>query len=446
MLNTASHAEDEAKARTLLVEVLRASEWPAADVAWTDTRSFELNLVERVAGREYEWAPMERGLEGVFGGDGDAPEMAQQCGFTGEDFRFAALYALCMRARLDNRLGYYESCLKKAEDEPWAKDRGGFHHLWSMYLSARQDQGQNDLQQALKRAEQALKKAKNHVGFMHNLAEVTAKLAEGEFIERGGKEVCSALDLARKITASKDEGGEPGYPKFWATRGRLEMLCGSLKEAETSVLTALRFEHGRWDSHVRRADYGAILTQLRIEKEARALRHQLGDVSGAEERLRAYAEDTKIRHAETLGFFAAVLALILTGIQPARDGATTGGAGWSVGATSQAGSAGTAAVLLLLGGVLLVAFGALGWLLRGETAASVWRSISVALLGASLLILALVFSTVASKVEMFTLLTLAVIVFALAAGSAWGSVRTAKSRVTSSPRSAGAQPSVEGRR
>jgi hypothetical protein len=307
---------------------------------------------------------------------------------TAEDVRYAAFYALCMRARRDNQLEVYDEVLELPMQRGWMGflERGSYWHLRSMHLSARHDTG--DLERARSDAVVACDANPNHAGFLHNHAEITAKLAEdGLLTPDDGSEsermqmLHEALERATKVTRL-----ESGYPKFWATRARLLTLLGRLSEAEAAVLTALRNEHRAVDSATRRAEYRAVLSEVRIAKEAERITAELKAdgkeaAEAAEQNLRKYAEETKIRHVEFLGFFAGVLSLIGISVQAFfKTASDPGKSGLS--ATPVALPPTTvAASLLMLAGILLVAFGGLGWLLRGESFKAVLRSLAVVILG-----------------------------------------------------------------
>lgn len=367
----------------------------------TETRSFERKIGELVADYRYfdrtKWDPVEQEYAALLRAEKtiDVPavleQIAQQAAgkksavapaFShddlaklGEDIRFSALYALCMRARLDNQIDEYENWLKEAEKWKWAAERGSFHHLWAMLLSTRQQPLTRDLEYAWRNAEEACRKVPGHSGFLHNRAEIAAKQAEqiqGEKIEEpvSGRVAIGLADLL-EIT-SKER-----YAKFWATRARLELLQMKYEDAEKSAFTALRLECGRWDSHYRRADYTALLYQIRFRKGKDRLDQALTEVkskaveiheeikkqgtlidkqviemqkyligaqdtmrdkidekaSTTEEKLKAtenrieerarenqknltdYVESTKTRHIEILAFFVTLVTLLAGGMQ-----------------------------------------------------------------------------------------------------------------------------------
>ncbi len=283
-----------------------------------------------------------------------------------EDVRYAALYALCMLKRRDHDPKSYEALLNDAAS--WAKERATFPHLQAMmHVLFR---GHDRIRMAMTCAMQAAEapRLKDHIGVQHHLAEVIAAEAE-EADKPDQSRLRHALRLADDAMAA-----EPDYAKFCATRGRLKALLDppDFEGASDDLRRAIEEERADWNSAARRTDYKDMLMDIthlrRLQSQERRLTHSM----------RNTAEDTKIRHAEMLGFFAGVLALILAGIQLAvdpKDGGADKGSAF-LESVLRSGS-----VLLMLGGTLLVSFGGLGWLLRHETSNIHLRSVRVVRLG-----------------------------------------------------------------
>lgn len=316
-------------------------------------------------------------------------------GSSPEDIRYTALYALCMAKRRDHDPDGFRTLLH--DSKKWGADNltryGSYVHLRAMMHVLFRDR--SHLAQALDCAEQALKHdlLKGHVGVEHHYAEVAAIAAEAQVIKEDDERVKRALYYAKGAVRA-----EKHFAKFHATMGRLRALHGYFDDANDDLQRAIRLERDGWDSAARRTDYKDILTDInhrrRLKEQERLIEEAMNQ---RVERMRAIAEQTNVRHAEMLGFFAGILALVLAGIQLAaekKDSKAADGAGRAAYAVAQqvtevaadqaSGVVGSAVLLLMLGGVLLVAYGGLGWLLRGERLAALLRSLAVVLLGVSL--------------------------------------------------------------
>jgi tetratricopeptide (TPR) repeat protein len=288
--------------------------------------------------------------------------------------RYVAFYALCMKNRREQDAESYRKLIN--EHEAWAGCEPSFLHLRAMMLALNSHLGE-----ALTYAEGALEheKLREHAGVRHHYAELVATLGE-ESLDPVSDEPpkLPKLEDARKKAeqAIKDE---KNYAKFYATLGRLKALANDFEGARQDLQTAIQKERGSWDSAQRRGNYKDILMDIGRRRRERQLNARIRRASEA-------ASQTSVRHAEMLGFFAGVLALILTGVQLGLD-AAGGGAVGQAGESTFLQTAKGAIVLLMLTGTLLVAYGGLGFLLRGEVKGSSLRSLVVAGLGLFLILI-----------------------------------------------------------
>lgn len=256
------------------------------------------------------------------------------------DTRFAAFFALCTLARLNNDQDKYRTLLDKAKQLKWPTKRGSFYHLRAMYYSVRQLTAA-ELDRAWRNANKACDMVPDHYGFMHNRAEIAAKRAELIGADATDEElmhrVVQGLNDLSGIT-----GSDEAYAKFWATRARLQLIKKNYNDAEKSVLSALRLERGRWDSPHKRAYYTALLHQIRFRSEAESLEKKIDkkvddisenvnqsieksidakrkefdeDAKKSYKEMRDYVQSAQIRHIEIVAFFVGIITLLAGSMQ-----------------------------------------------------------------------------------------------------------------------------------
>ena len=364
-----------------------------------DDRSFEL-AVGAFLNRHVEWTAWQRVepdllafLEADVGAAAGAKELAEDV----EKLRYASLYILAMRQRrlhqvdqFQRHMDSYESRMAGSPSEPAKRYLNCASYCHLKALLAAMKSGPDRLQEALDLAETAYKECGRHKcrhsGIVHHLASLRARQAEGEE-PPGGFDQRELQEMLKLAQDAIDLEGEP-YAKYFATRGRIKALLGDYKGAEEDVKLAICNEGDSWDYPLRYADYRAILAQIdlrRVRDELRRTQAILKEGKSSQAEMQAEFQraqdefnDSRMTQVELLGFFAGVLALILAGVQmaqPAGAGPRDGGAG--------------AAMLILLTGCLLAAFGALGMLLHGRR---FWiRPAAVAALGILVILAAVMF-------------------------------------------------------
>jgi hypothetical protein len=301
-----------------------------------------------------------------------APEGAVPATEEERQVRYRAMYILCMLARRDHRTDEFAKYLELERAEECAS----YHHLLAMYLM-RSRRDREDMKKALAEArlalsmsEEAKREPTPHLGIQHHFAEVVATMAEAGYSQsdfKATEAVDFECDKARARKCAKNVVGiERSYAKFHATEGRWLALEGDQDGAEAEMQEAIRLEPDGWDRPYRYADYMGMLASVGALKQRKETQEavaaakaasseatkSLATVQALSGEVNARANDAKTerqRHAEMLGFFAGILALILTGARsdPSKP---------------------VALLIALLGltGVLLVAYAALAWLMRDD--------------------------------------------------------------------------------
>jgi hypothetical protein len=195
------------------------------------------------------------------------------------------------------------------------RDRASFIHLQARMHALQH--GSGAMRRAIACAREALDRLPRHSGVRHHYAELVAAVVERGDIPRGetGARLREALSLAGESVTDEIRSFRKPYPKFYATLGRLEALRPDFDNARDNLLKAIEHETGSYESEARRTDYKLMLADIahrrRLLRQEQDFRTRL---EGEVERMRRNTEETKTRHAEMLGFFAGVRALVLTGL------------------------------------------------------------------------------------------------------------------------------------
>jgi hypothetical protein len=245
-------------------------------------------------------------------------------------------------------------------------------HLRVMALNL--EGGKENCREALKLAERIWTESKEeHAGIGHSYAESVAKCVQEGYVDRscladGMKAIRKAIELDR------------GYAKFYRTRGWLHFLLGEPEEGQRCYQEAIRYEKpGTLDFGIRLAEYRRELDSHNAEQKLRELQKGLaefqekakGDQAQLSEKLtklQEKAEEIQVRQVEFLGFFTGLLALLLGEYSIMKN------------SNYEA----SFALMLTLGGMLLIVFVGFGFILHGPNEWR-WRSILPFLVGALLL-------------------------------------------------------------
>jgi hypothetical protein len=327
-----------------------------------------------------------------------------------KNVRYKAVYMLCMLARRDHRTDDFARYLGRERREGCASYHHLRAMRIMSSRSARDDMKSalDEARWALDMAEEARREVPPHVGIQHHFGEVVVTMAEADFKQSDFKAADNPdfdrdKERARKSSRTAVRT-EASYAKFHATEGRWLAHEGDYDGAEAELHEAIRLEPEGWDRPYRYADYRTILAGIGIQKQRREAQAAAAAAVAAAAAAAAAKEETgkakdaavvaaaeavataktefdqavklakdgvgeaknaavrakedavaardevkgeRQRHAEMLGFFAGILAIILTGVRydPGKPVAMILG-------------------LLALTGVLLVAYGALALLMH----------------------------------------------------------------------------------
>lgn len=261
---------------------------------------------------------------------------------------YAAFYALCT---------YFRRHLFKTElRDTIARHRAqfsGFVSFAFLELMSRKMTDPNDwsiLEDAAALCETEV--LKDNYGVAHCYAEYVAEACEKDKT-RAAYYVSEHMELALK-RANDAIRISHGYPKFYVTRARLQTLKaiyegGENKEAlfhqaQSDVDTAI----AREKDHNKKVNYQLIGQQLQSEYYERVL---ASSINRQEERVNQKLQENNVKNLEFLSFFSAIIGLLLAGTQ------------LLLGLTFAQG----AALIVVLTGCLITAFGTLGFVLHGKS-------------------------------------------------------------------------------
>ncbi len=314
--------------------------------------------------REYEMAIVSMIEKHGWTYDTASETLGKICGEIREpsaDFRlcYAAFYALCTYYRKNNHFTRYQELLREYDTVFRVESSFGFLEL--MYHSQNPKEVNKQL---LLDAEQLCKQdcfQKNY-GVFHLYAEIVAIYIESFDKNTPPQEDLHFLDDAKgyvekAITASKVHCSGHGYPKFYMTRARLyylKAIYGSgdqrrvdFDNAHADVLQAINYETDRqkMESYqMKEMSLQSSYYKVSLGQELDRLKTKVQEID---------RESTK-KNLESLSFFSAVLSLIITG------------ATLATGVTFPH----SAALLLILTGCIILAFGAFGLMISNRKKAN----------------------------------------------------------------------------
>ncbi len=294
------------------------------------------------------------------------------------DFRlcYAAFYALCTYYRKNNHFTKYQELLR--EYDHYFRGESSFAFLELMYLSQNPKEINRQLVLDAKQLCQQACFQKNY-GVFHFYAEIAAIYIESFDKATPPQEELRYLDDAKEavekaITASKVHCSGHGYPKFYMTRARLyylKAIYGSgdqssvdFDNAHADVLQAINFETDRQKMEA----YQMKELSLQSTYYKKSIGQELALLKG---RVQEIDRESTKKNLESLSFFSAVLSLVITG-------ATL---------STALSFPHSAALLLILTGCIILAFGSFGFMIGNRK----WANLMMIVVGALLLIGAMIF-------------------------------------------------------
>lgn len=253
-----------------------------------------------------------------------------------------------------------------------------FHYARSRYHRAARRPDE-----ALADAQAAAELAVGHMGFTNNYGEILLEQTEGKVLS--GQAGALSRENARRddfealidsIDRLEAEGRSLVYPSFFITKGRLCGCIGRFDEAESCFVKARgRLDCLRAEGNPRFAaqeDYmdtlGAILqaqstmaalrasfaVRQSLDEARQEVERKTKELAQRTEELDGRLNDQQVNMLEFLGFFSGIISFIIASIQ--------------IGGDMDFGS--RAALIVVMLGSLLIAFGALGWLIEGRLGSS----------------------------------------------------------------------------
>lgn len=257
-------------------------------------------------------------------------------GSRSSEVRYAAFFSLGTLYRRARDVSLLLDLIDEHRQE--FSDRGTFAHLEAMALSQRDEPG--DLLAALRFARRARQMIPGHPGILHSLAAILLKALDAD-VETDREAV-----LAEARTALDDAmSAVPKYAKFEATLARWYLASGRGADARTAALRAMDLEDSSHDDYpLRIADYISLLSTIELRQAQQRIEAQVESVRDEGDRVREevsrFVSENQTRYLELLGFFSAIIGLVLSGVQIAT--------GMLV--------ADAARILLVVAGAILVAF------------------------------------------------------------------------------------------
>ena len=266
-----------------------------------------------------------------------------------------------------------------------------FHYARSRYHRAARRPDE-----ALADAQAAAELAVGHMGFTNNYGEILLEQTEGKVLSGQAGALCrenarrddfeALIDSIDRLEA---EGRSLVYPSFFITKGRLCGCIGRFDEAEGCFVKARgRLDCLRAEGNPRFAaqeDYmdalGAILqaqstmaalrasfaVRQSLDEARQEVERKTEELAQRTEELDGRLSDQQVNMLEFLGFFSGIISFIIASIQ--------------IGGDMDFGS--RAALIVVMLGSLLIAFGALGWLIEGRLGSSARAAASSRVAGAA---------------------------------------------------------------
>lgn len=224
--------------------------------------------------------------------------------------KFNAFYSLMVLYRKQKDVSKAEKIAKKYnylfKDKPL--------YLYQMSSIHKKRLTQSDailsIEYARKAKEQIEMINEEYPGFYHNLADVIAlayenKLISGnDLIEEGIENITKALAI------------DYNYAKYYCTLGRLQMLEGNYIEAKKNIIHAIDIEDStRKDFALRISDYQDALVKCSIAQSMNEIENVMSNFEQNKTQLEQELEKMRNSVIEFIGFFAAIVALVLASVQ-----------------------------------------------------------------------------------------------------------------------------------
>lgn len=262
-----------------------------------------------------------------------------------ETVRFTAFYTHCTYLRRNKNVTQLKQMLDKYTE---FAHRPMYSHTKSMYYSLRGQKG--DISRAMLHARRADDELGNHAGVAHNRALTIVSAIEEDEEPKSEKLLSEARDAINRAISNLD------YPKYHTTKGRLLALEEQFTEAKEEIRRAIDQEDPDQKSYpIKIGEHQRHLSRVEFAQQNsdidRRLKSSIQRIEELEAEAEDIIEDLQTQTLQFLGFFATLLAAVITTIQ----------------ITTQFPPQAAVLLIVTLIGGLLSAFAGLGYLLPTET-------------------------------------------------------------------------------
>ena len=345
---------------------------PAITTAGDASRPYEEAVVGLVGNNEWTKEEIESVLKPLIEEVGTEPDLA-----------YAAYYALCSFYRRNTYTNEYSALIQSPKNGFKERESYPFLALMCEKLLNPKDWRLLSVAQSLCMAKGL---CENH-GVKHCFAEYVAAACESDPARMNylnGEFVKSALEMLEDAIIKSQ-----GYPKYFITRARLRNVQAICHEKEELMLQSqgdielgiekeqdLKKKDQYRITGIRlKSEYYAMTLEKKMVQQETALQKQFEQ---NEDAMQKQFQENNVKNLEFLSFFSAVIGLLIAGTQTVLNMAFP-----------QA-----AAVLIVLAGCLLTAFGALGYILHGNDEAHGKVNKKIVIIGITLLVIAIVVGTI----------------------------------------------------
>lgn len=223
--------------------------------------------------------------------------------------RFAAFFGYCTYLRRHRNVSVLENTLDEFNefvDEPM------YAHIRALFLQLRGHR--DDLRDAVDEARRAANGVENHPGVEHNLALSITEALEQEAMDKTDQLIQEGMESVNQALQRSD------YPRFYATHGRLLAIKGNYKKAREEIKKAIDKENpNKEDYAIRLGNYQQHLSNINIKESENILDDRITEainqIQGVQEETEETISKLQIRTLQFLGFFATLLAVIITSVQ-----------------------------------------------------------------------------------------------------------------------------------
>jgi tetratricopeptide (TPR) repeat protein len=229
-----------------------------------------------------------------------------------EKVKFASFYAICLLLLKQTNLSELDRHLSDFEHD--YGNRPLYIYLRSRFLQKRGRP--TAIKESVELSRTAVEEIPEHAGVAHCYAQSLALALENEYVDSDENEKTTALE---KVQKALDE--YPQNAEFYCTKGRLILISkGDHDRAKELIREAMdREDSTRPDYPLLMGEYQYHLSRIDSRKYDRELDSKLSEaisqINEAEQKTRERIEAQQSRTLQFLGFFAAILGVIITSAQ-----------------------------------------------------------------------------------------------------------------------------------